>query len=887
MPKSRKKKNEHKDFQKVKLKVGRKLQKADNVTNASFHTRTIQVTQKIKTASSTEPSSKRKLNVGELLNQFQHYSTTTRVDAVMGLKDLLSSHTSVIEPNLTTILERSAQLFVDKDPVVRQSVIKLLKVVFSSLSDKYMAPFFRVMSAHLCCAMTHIYEDIQSDSLQVLDLLLDFFPKMVASNCSQILVNFIEQISRSKIIVNANTGKATQAVSSTSNLKTASHKWRAKVLARLHKLLTAILDSEADGRTAEDEKSSVPCLKWRNDEVNRVCPYPGSIMLSWKRPGFQIRSNVTPTHKARSISLSDEAGLQGFAELIFPLLIECWVEADSVNVLHEKGTKSLVVAESLPLRNSVVNVLQLLCQFIKNRYPMAFVAKNGWLTKLCLSDLRTHLMRSFPYSVHIPAKTKSNDNKHGLEEAVKNLNITICDIMTQFCAGNDRHEKGEVILTQYMEDVINGEVQDRNQMKCITDITGRLVTNENGGDVDSLVGALLQRYTRSHQLSTDKRVLFQFFSGIILDRAHQKKIGADIIDNFMTSLPDLYLKVACSNHQMAAQILDVMKTSACQNCWILLQQLNKFISRVAENSESNLLKQESSMQRKLLELIFYLPQIQKSSLKLLVSVLRKPKVAIETCQYFLQILHHKFSTMKKTPENVANYISLMLSAVLGEDNSKVNQANEDSPHTSFIASSCSWDRTIILSEIVGSYVAQFGDTEQIIKLISKFLLSMNFTENQLIAVLVLSNQMGFNTYPITLDLTKRLIQSFKSFCTTVALIQDTPTTQMDSLKVKCDTVLLRMVESVCSLSEGVDVLVGSMQEDLEAHVHMTDLVKLKLVCQSQSLWLRHYDNMMERFSSSHSSCITKLSSAIQESRPELKDLQWWTDFTFLLSRLKL
>lgn len=63
MPKSRRKKNEHKDFQKVKLKVGKRLKKADNVTDASFHTKTIQVTQKIKTGSSSEPSSKRKLNV--------------------------------------------------------------------------------------------------------------------------------------------------------------------------------------------------------------------------------------------------------------------------------------------------------------------------------------------------------------------------------------------------------------------------------------------------------------------------------------------------------------------------------------------------------------------------------------------------------------------------------------------------------------------------------------------------------------------------------------------------------------------------------------------------------------------------------------------------------
>lgn len=61
MPKSKKKKNQ--DFQKVKLKVGRKLQKADNVTNASFKTRSVQVVQHIKTGTGSEPTTRRNLNI--------------------------------------------------------------------------------------------------------------------------------------------------------------------------------------------------------------------------------------------------------------------------------------------------------------------------------------------------------------------------------------------------------------------------------------------------------------------------------------------------------------------------------------------------------------------------------------------------------------------------------------------------------------------------------------------------------------------------------------------------------------------------------------------------------------------------------------------------------
>lgn len=59
MPKSKKKKNA--DFQKVKLKVGRRLPKGDNDTNISFKSRAIHITQHIKdTTNLSEPHTKRK-----------------------------------------------------------------------------------------------------------------------------------------------------------------------------------------------------------------------------------------------------------------------------------------------------------------------------------------------------------------------------------------------------------------------------------------------------------------------------------------------------------------------------------------------------------------------------------------------------------------------------------------------------------------------------------------------------------------------------------------------------------------------------------------------------------------------------------------------------------
>jgi hypothetical protein len=59
---SRKKKNEKKDFQKVKFKVGKKLPTADNVTNVSFKSKGIRIKEQLKT-DAAQPSNKRKQNI--------------------------------------------------------------------------------------------------------------------------------------------------------------------------------------------------------------------------------------------------------------------------------------------------------------------------------------------------------------------------------------------------------------------------------------------------------------------------------------------------------------------------------------------------------------------------------------------------------------------------------------------------------------------------------------------------------------------------------------------------------------------------------------------------------------------------------------------------------
>ena len=63
MGKAKGKKKKEKDFQKVKLKVGKKLPRGLNETVATFKTRGINIKEQLKEAASDQTTTKRKLNI--------------------------------------------------------------------------------------------------------------------------------------------------------------------------------------------------------------------------------------------------------------------------------------------------------------------------------------------------------------------------------------------------------------------------------------------------------------------------------------------------------------------------------------------------------------------------------------------------------------------------------------------------------------------------------------------------------------------------------------------------------------------------------------------------------------------------------------------------------
>ncbi|OUM57529.1 hypothetical protein PIROE2DRAFT_17469, partial [Piromyces sp. E2] len=116
MPKTsnRKKKLKNQDFQKQKLKVGKKKLAPSTQTDISFKSKAIYIPDQGIVEEKKDITSSRNLTLKELLVQVKHYSSITRKDALNGIKEIYTNYPDEIFLNLGTVFEKTIPVFVDK-----------------------------------------------------------------------------------------------------------------------------------------------------------------------------------------------------------------------------------------------------------------------------------------------------------------------------------------------------------------------------------------------------------------------------------------------------------------------------------------------------------------------------------------------------------------------------------------------------------------------------------------------------------------------------------------------------------------------------------------------------------------------------------------------------
>ncbi|XP_065523904.1 testis-expressed protein 10 isoform X1 [Lathamus discolor] len=530
-----KKRKHQEDFQKVKLKVGKKKPRLENATDTTFKTKAIQIPEQLK-EDGVLPTQNRKLNIKDLLSQMHHYSPGVKHNALLGLKDLLSQYPFVIDAHLSNIVSEVAAVFTDKDSGVRGAAVHLLQFLASKIRAEQIAPFFPLVSAHLSSAMTHISEGIQEDSLKVLDILLEAYPALLTDRSSILLKNFVELISHQQLSKRLKSReKLSWMLSVNPNRRITSQQWRLNVLTRLKKFLQAVVDgsSEIEDEGLQEQKDSPCsvrnpiCISWKVHANNQQCVqlFENGGLRPKINSSFRLRS-LTGVMDSAEKGLSSAENLKGFIEIIIPLLIECWIEASPAQSAPILG--NLLESDSQQLMQQVLSIIHLLWKLTKRHdetYKMDL-----WLRMNYLVDFKHHFMRHFPYSLQETAKHKKKDSCKGNKYCVTSsnsvdhllLNLTLCDIMVSLASTSTlQMDSGWLdMIRKFVTDTLqDGSKLNSKQVNRLLGVTWRLMQiQQNKVATEPLIKAVYTLYQQRNLLFPVRTLLLKFFS-----RVYQKE----------------------------------------------------------------------------------------------------------------------------------------------------------------------------------------------------------------------------------------------------------------------------------------------------------------------------------------------------------------------------
>ncbi|TFK01888.1 Testis-expressed sequence 10 protein-like protein [Platysternon megacephalum] len=707
-----KKRKHQEDFQKVKLKVGKKKPRLENATDTNFKTKAIHLPEQLK-EDGILPTNNRKLNIKDLLSQMHHYSAGVKQSALLGLKELLSQYAFIIDAHLSNILSEVAAVFTDKDSGVRVAAIRLLQFLAPKIRAEQIAPFFPLVSAHLSSAMTHISEGIQEDSLKVLDILLEEYPVLLTNRCSILLKNFVELISHQQLSKNMKSReKISWMLSVNPNRRVTSQQWRLNVLIRFKKFLQALVDgssgSEDDEGIQEQKENSQfmrnsVCISWKEHDSNQqhIQLYENGGSQPRINSAFRLRSLVSVTDSVEK-GLSSAENLKGFIEIIIPLLIECWIEASPAQ-LAAPILGNLLEPESQQLMQQVLSIIYLLWKLTKQHDETHKM--EAWLRMNYLVDFKHHFMRHFPYSLQETIKHKKRDpyksNKYCMtsSNSVDHLllNLTLCDIMVSLASASTLQMDSDwlgMIRKFVTETLQDGCRLNCKQLNRLLGVTWRLMQiQRNKVATETLIKAVYTLYQQRNLIFPVRMLLLKFFS-----RVYQKeelstqriRSRSKVLSRWLAGLPQQLALLGSRKPELSNQLIETIHSAASHSNKELLQSLQATASRIYDPLDGTLVLLPAESQQRLVQLVYFLPCLPTDLLSSLSRCCIMGRMSSDLAATLIGILHVRSSfagwksQVQDSSVNDVDYFSFLFSTLTGFSKEELTslQSIKGKPHIS-------------------------------------------------------------------------------------------------------------------------------------------------------------------------------------------------------------
>ncbi|XP_063160324.1 testis-expressed protein 10 isoform X2 [Candoia aspera] len=658
-----KKRKHQEDFHKLKLKVGKKKPRLENATDTNFRTKTIHLPEQLR-QDGILPTNNRKLNIKDLLSQMNHYSAGVKQSALFGLKDLLSQYPFIIDAHLSNILSELAAVFTDKDSSVRTAAVCLLQFLAPKIRAEHISPFFPLMSAHLSSAMTHISEEIQEDSLKVLDILLKEYPTLLRDRSSVLLNNFVELISHQQLSTQLKSrDKISWMLSVNPNRRVTSQQWRLNVLVRLQKFLqilvegSSVLETDSGGqqeRTYSVRIQKSLCVNWQEHANGQQ-----HIQL-YENGDLYPRINSSFTLRSLSMTGKDEKGLasldnlKGFIQVIVPLLLDCWVEA-SPTQLATPVLGNILEPGSQQIMKQVLGIIHLLWKLAKqNKDPHEM---ETWLRANYLIDFKHHFMCYFPYSFQETIKqrkkdplksnkycvTSSNDIDHLL------LNLTLCEIMVSLASTStlpvDAHWL-DLIRKFVIETLQDGCKLNSKQLNKLLRVTWRLLQIQLNKATEMLMKAVYTLYQQRNLPFPVRTLLLNFFARVYQKEGmnlHTNRSQSKVLTRWLAGLPQQLVLLGLRNPELSEQLIGIIYSAASRANKEILRSLQAAAPLIYDPLDGAVALLPPESQQHLVQLLYFVPHFPSNLLASLSRCCIMGKLSVKLATTLIRILRIRSS----------------------------------------------------------------------------------------------------------------------------------------------------------------------------------------------------------------------------------------------------
>jgi len=454
MPKAGKKRKKA-EKSKTKLRQSIKLPKGLNETNAEVKSKTIKVLNQLRTQDGDEDRlSKKKIGVRDLMSKLSNNGTATKLEGIEGLSELVKAYPEICQEQLSQLLSSVIPIHTHIESKLRVATRSLINFILSHVDVSQVLPLSTLITAHLCCGLSHIDSDLQRDSLKLLDIIIDCSPIVVIRGHDQILPNCLDQVS-----LNAKSNNQIQQRSLNKNVssKVSALQWRTQVLQRALKIVSIV-----QGKIETNSNSEPACGRKSFEEFNMNLLVASSVS-SQKSMSLQEITNSRHLDK-KDRSNTPEFNLNVFMKQVNDLLFQTWCEAIAID--KKTQDQNMISYTVLPTLTVIVDLL---------------LASESDLD----GKLLGYIMNSFPLELLPVTSNNVLAEKSNEKYSINGLNLDICLLVMR---QNDCEHIPQVF------DYIKGfQVEDVTEASKLGMILSLVVTNDvqqNIESVDSVVGQL-------------------------------------------------------------------------------------------------------------------------------------------------------------------------------------------------------------------------------------------------------------------------------------------------------------------------------------------------------------------------------------------------------------